>query len=60
MGRATAGRAEEAASTLEELEFHWGPAYDIDAAGGEVYTARRRDGKGAPLTDSLPEGLRCS
>jgi len=23
-----------------------------------VYTARRRDGKGATLTDAVPEGLR--
>jgi hypothetical protein len=42
---------------LDELRFHWGSAYDI-GADGRVYTARRRDGKGAPLTDPLPEGLR--
>ncbi len=54
---AAASRAEEAASALEELGFHWGSAYDIDLDGG-VYIARRRDGKGAPLTDALPEGLR--
>ena len=42
---------------MEELEFHWRSAYDVGAAG-EVYTARRRDGKGAILADALPEGLR--
>jgi hypothetical protein len=57
MGRAAASRAEEDAGPLEELEFHWGSAYDVGQDGG-VYTARRRDGKGAPLTDALPEGLR--
>jgi hypothetical protein len=57
MGWAAAGRAGEDADALEELEFHWGSAYDINAAGG-VYNARRRDGKGVPLTDPLPEGLR--
>ncbi len=56
MGWAAASRAEEAASALEELEFHWGSAYDIDVGGG-MYIARRRDGKGVPLTDALPEGL---
>jgi hypothetical protein len=57
MGRAAASRAEGDTDALDELRFHWGSAYDIDADGG-VYTARRRDGKGAPLTDPLPEGLR--
>ena len=57
MGRAASGRLEGDADELDELRFHWGSAYDIGAAGG-VYTARRRDGKGAALTDSLPEGLR--
>ncbi len=57
MGRAAASWAEDEAGALDELRFHWGSAYDIDAAGG-VYTARRMDGKGAPLTDPLPEGLR--
>ncbi len=42
---------------LEELRFHWGPAYDIDLAGS-VCTARRRDGKGGTLADPLPEGPR--
>jgi len=42
---------------LDELRFHWGTAYDIDAADG-VCTARRRDGTGGPLADSSPEGLR--
>ncbi len=57
MGWAAASRAEGDTDTLEELRFHWGSAYDIDAAGG-VYIARRRDGTGAPLADPLPEGLR--
>ena len=57
MGRAEASRAEDDTGALDELRFHWGSAYDIGAAGG-MYTARRRDGKGAPLTDPLPEGLR--
>ncbi len=57
MGRAASGRLEGDADELDELRFHWGSAYDIGADGG-VYTARRRDGKGAPLADSLPEGLR--
>ena len=41
---------------LDEVKFHWGDAYDIDASSGTP-TARRRDGKGAPLTDPLPAGL---
>ncbi|MGO9194229.1 MAG: hypothetical protein ACLP8X_38020 [Streptosporangiaceae bacterium] len=57
MGRAEASRAEDDTGALDELRFHWGSAYDIGADGG-LYTARRRDGKGAPLTDHLPEGLR--
>ena len=57
MGRAASGRPGNDIGDLDELRFHWGPAYDIGAAG-RVYTARRRDGKGAPLTDALPEGLR--
>jgi len=57
MGRAEASRAEDDTGALDELRFHWGSAYDIGAADG-LYTARRRDGKGAPLTDHLPEGLR--
>jgi hypothetical protein len=43
--------------TLDELRFHWGSAYDIVFERG-AWIARRRDGKGAPLTDALPEGLR--
>jgi hypothetical protein len=54
---AAASRAEGDIDALEELRFHWESAYDIDAADG-VYTARRRDGTGATLTDALPEGLR--
>ena len=57
MGRAASERLGNDAGELDELRFHWGSAYHIDAAGG-VYTARRRDEKGAPLTDPLPEGLR--
>jgi len=57
MGRAAAGRAEGDTGALEELEFHWGSAYEITVTGC-MWTARRRDGKGAPLTDPLPEGLR--
>jgi len=47
MGRAEASRAEDDTGALDELRFHWGSAYDIGAADG-LYTARRRDGKGAP------------
>jgi hypothetical protein len=57
MGRAAASRAQGDIDALEELRFHWGGAYEIDVAD-EVYIARRRDGKSAPLTDALPEGLR--
>ncbi len=57
MGRAAASQPAEEGGTLDELRFHWGSAYDIDAVGG-VYTARRRDGNGVLLTDRLPEGLR--
>ena len=57
MGRAAASRAEGDIDALEELRFHWGGAYDIDVAG-QIYTARRRDGKGVPLIDPLSEGLR--
>ncbi len=49
-----ASQAEEAAGALDEIRFHWGSAYDI---GGGMWTARRRDGRGAPLADPLPEGL---
>jgi hypothetical protein len=57
MGRAASGRLGDDTGELDQLRFHWGSAYDVGAAGG-VYTARRRDGKGVPLTDALPEGLR--
>ena len=56
MGRAAASRGEIRAA-LDELEFHWGSAYHIAVVDG-MYTARRMDGKGAPLTDPLPDGLR--
>jgi hypothetical protein len=56
MGRPEATCAAAEAGQLEELKFHWGDAYDIAVTGG-MWTARRRDGKGAPLTDPLPEGL---
>jgi hypothetical protein len=42
---------------LDELEFHWGSAYDIGTDGG-MCTARRKDGRGGTLADPLPEGLR--
>lgn len=53
MGRAT----ETDANPLDEVEFHWGSAYDIAVVDG-MCTVRRRDGKGGALTDLLPEGLR--
>ncbi len=49
--------AEDDTGTLEELEFHWGSAYDI-AFTGSTWTARRRDGRGDVFADPLPEGLR--
>jgi len=58
MGTAAASQPAEEGGALDELKFHWGSAYDIDADDGGVCTARRRDGKGAPLADPLPEGLR--
>ena len=57
MERAAASRAEEATGALEELEFHWGSAYDIAIANG-MWTARRKDGRCGTLADPLPEGLR--
>ena len=57
MGRAAASRAESDGGALEELEFHWGSAYDIHLIEG-MWTARRRDGRGGTLADPLPEGLR--
>lgn len=42
---------------LEELRHHWGSAYDIGFEDGR-WIARRRDGKGVPLTDPLHGGLR--
>jgi len=57
MGRAAASRAGEAVGALDELEFHWGSAYDIAVTGG-MWTARRKDGRGSTLADPLPEGLR--
>jgi hypothetical protein len=56
MGRAAVSRGEIRAA-LDELEFHWGSAYQIAVVDG-MYTARRMDGKGIPLTDPLPAGLR--
>ncbi len=52
-----ASRAEGDAGMLEDLEFHWGSAYDITIAGG-MWTAWRKDGRGVTLADPLPEGLR--
>jgi hypothetical protein len=57
MERAAASRAEEDAGALEDLEFHWGSAYDIAIADG-MWTAWRKDGRGGKLADPLPEGLR--
>ena len=57
MGRAAASRDEEDGGALEELEFHWGSAYDIAIVSG-VWTAGRKDGRGGTLADPLPEGLR--
>jgi len=45
-----------AAAALEELEFHWGSAYDIAVTGGR-WIARRKDGRGGTLASPLPEGL---
>jgi hypothetical protein len=53
MGRA----AQSNADPLDELEFHWGSAYDIALVGG-MWTARRKDGRGGTLADPHPEGLR--
>jgi len=44
------------AAALEELEFHWGSAYDISVTNG-AWAARRRDGRGSTLASPLPEGL---
>lgn len=57
MGRAAASQPAEEPGALEELEFHWGSAYDIDLVDG-MWTARRRDGRGGTLADPLREGLR--
>ncbi len=56
MGRAAASRAEGDTDALEELRFHWGDAYHI-AAGGGVFAATRRDGRGGRLADPSPDGL---
>jgi hypothetical protein len=57
MGRAASGWLGNDAGELDELRFHWGTAYEITADGG-MFTARRRDGRGGTLADSLPERLR--
>jgi hypothetical protein len=57
MGRAAASRAEGDAGMVEELEFHWGSAYDVAVIDG-MWTAQRKDGRGGTLADPLPEGLR--
>ncbi len=56
-GPAATSRAEGSTDALDDLRFHWGSAYDIDLDDGKC-TAWRKDGKGAPLADPLPEGLR--
>jgi hypothetical protein len=57
MGRAAVSRADKDGGALEELELHWGSAYDIATVGG-VWTGGRKDGRGGTLADPLPEGLR--
>ena len=42
MGRAAASRADKDGGALEELEFHWGSAYDI-ALVDDMWTARHQD-----------------
>lgn len=44
-------------TTLGEVAFHWGDAYDISGDPLRGYTARRRDGKGEPLTSASPRDL---
>ncbi len=56
MGRAAASRAEEDAGPLEELEFHWGSAYEV-GRDGRMWTARRRDGRGGTLASPSPGEL---
>jgi len=56
MERAAASQAEGDGGALEELEFHWGSAYDIGFACGR-WTAQRKDGRGGTLASPLPEGL---
>ena len=41
---------------LEQLQHHWGDAYDIKIADG-VWQAWRRDGLGAPVEAAGPEEL---
>ena len=57
MGRPEATCAAAEAGPLEELEFHWGDAYEVAVADG-MWTGRRRDGKGSTLAGTGPEGLR--
>jgi len=57
MGRPEATCAAAEAEQLEELEFHWGDAYEVAVADG-MWTARRRDGKDGTLAGTGPEGLR--
>src|SRR5260370_576375 len=55
MGRPETACAAAEAGQLEELEFHWGDAYEVAVADG-MWTGRRRDGKGGALADTGPEG----
>ena len=57
MGRASSARLGNDVGELDDLRHLWGSAYDI---GFEHHTwiAKRKDGKGEPLTDPLPAGLR--
>ena len=53
----TGGRPAGDAGELDELRHHWDSAYDIGFERG-TWIAQRRDGKGEPLSDLLPVGLR--
>lgn len=50
------GPAPDIVGDVEFLQYHWGDAYLIAAAGGR-YTADRRDGKGDTLTAPDRDGM---
>jgi len=57
MGRDRESFTEKLArQALEGLQFHWGEAYEIGVIDG-AWTARRRDGLGAPVEAAGPEDL---